>query len=50
MQMHVQRFCREVQNQGDYAIADCLKANTRGSVQVAVELSNPAADQRSSDY
>jgi hypothetical protein len=25
----VQRFCREMQNQGDYAIADCLKANTR---------------------
>jgi len=25
----VQRFCREVQNQGDYAIADCLKTNER---------------------
>jgi hypothetical protein len=25
----VQRFCREMQNQGDYAIADCLKANSR---------------------
>jgi hypothetical protein len=22
-------FCREMQNQGDYAIADCLKANSR---------------------
>jgi len=25
----VQRFCREMQNQGDYAMADCLKANAR---------------------
>jgi hypothetical protein len=25
----IQRFCREMQNQGDYAIADCLKTNTR---------------------
>ena len=25
----VQRFCREMQNQGDYAIADCLKTNER---------------------
>jgi hypothetical protein len=25
----VQRFCREMQNQRDYAIADCLKANGR---------------------
>jgi hypothetical protein len=25
----VQRFCREMQNQGDYAIADCLKTNSR---------------------
>jgi hypothetical protein len=25
----VKRFCGEVQNQGDYAIADCLKTNER---------------------
>jgi hypothetical protein len=25
----VERFCRQVQNQGDYAIADCLKTNER---------------------
>jgi hypothetical protein len=28
-QPDVQQFCREMQNQGDYAIADCLKTNSR---------------------
>jgi hypothetical protein len=41
----VQRFCREMQNQGDYAIADCLKTNERRSVLLAAELSKPVADK-----
>ncbi len=40
----VQRFCREIQNQGDYAIADCLKTNTPLGLKVPLTL-QVAADE-----